>query len=450
MSDPYYNNVSLLLHGNGTNGSTTFTDNSPSPKTLTAFGNAQISTAQSKFGGASMRFDGSGDSLTTPDHAAFEFGAGNFTIEAWVRPGAYATNNNGEYQSTIVCQDTFGQRAFAFNIRGTATSWTELVFLGFSSPTVYTLVTASVSLSNSTWYHLAVVRSGNFIYFFVDGVLINAGGSAFSETIQQDITSVLRIGANEFDATYRYYFNGYIDDLRITKGVARYTANFTPPTAAFDDFYSSTINADVAAIAAATGDLTTGIQLAGTVVSEATAAGSLQTVHELAGSAAAIAAATGDLSVQIRFSGAALAEAIAAASLDNGINLAGNAAAQAAGIGALTTSTPISADAVAVVTVAGALTSPINLEGAAISVANVAGELTVEIRLSGAAAAQVAAAGLLTTGVNLSGAAIAQALARGTLVSISIIRAGQWTLQSVTPVRRFSSFTSAMPRRILH
>jgi hypothetical protein len=63
-TDPYFSNVSLLLHGDGANGSTTIVDSSPSPKTVTAVGNAQISTAQSKFGGSSLAFDGSGDYLT--------------------------------------------------------------------------------------------------------------------------------------------------------------------------------------------------------------------------------------------------------------------------------------------------------------------------------------------------------------------------------------------------
>jgi hypothetical protein len=81
--DPVFNNVSLLLHGNGTNGSTTITDNSPSPKTVTAVGNAQISTAQSKFGGASIAFDGSGDYLTVLNSSQFNFGVDDFTIEAW-------------------------------------------------------------------------------------------------------------------------------------------------------------------------------------------------------------------------------------------------------------------------------------------------------------------------------------------------------------------------------
>jgi len=83
-ADPYYNNVSLLLHGDGANGSTTIVDSSTSPKTVTAVGNAQISTAQSKFGGASLAFDGAGDYLTIPDDSSFDFGFNDFTIEGWI------------------------------------------------------------------------------------------------------------------------------------------------------------------------------------------------------------------------------------------------------------------------------------------------------------------------------------------------------------------------------
>jgi hypothetical protein len=81
--DPNFANVSLLLYGNGINGSTSIIDSSPSPKTVTAFGNAQISTAQSKFGGSSIAFDGTGDYLTVPDNDNFALGNGNFTIECW-------------------------------------------------------------------------------------------------------------------------------------------------------------------------------------------------------------------------------------------------------------------------------------------------------------------------------------------------------------------------------
>ena len=85
-TDPNFANVSLLLHGNDTNGSTTITDSSPSPKTVTAVGNAQISTAQSKFGGASIAFDGNGDWCQIANNVAFKFGSGNFTIEYWFYP----------------------------------------------------------------------------------------------------------------------------------------------------------------------------------------------------------------------------------------------------------------------------------------------------------------------------------------------------------------------------
>jgi hypothetical protein len=83
-TDTNINEVSLLLHGDGTNGSTTITDSSLTPKTVTAVGNAQISTAQSKFGGASILLDGSGDYLDVGSNSAFGYGLSDFTIETWV------------------------------------------------------------------------------------------------------------------------------------------------------------------------------------------------------------------------------------------------------------------------------------------------------------------------------------------------------------------------------
>ena len=86
-SDPYFSSTKLLLNGNGTNGSTTFTDSSNSSHTVTASGNAQISTTQSKFGGSSMYFDGSGDYLVIAQDTSTDLsGVVDFTIEAWVRP----------------------------------------------------------------------------------------------------------------------------------------------------------------------------------------------------------------------------------------------------------------------------------------------------------------------------------------------------------------------------
>jgi hypothetical protein len=83
-TDPYRSQVSLLLHGDGTNGSTTIVDSSPSPKTVTAVGDAQISTAQSKFGGASIAFDGNGDYLDASSSNQYAIGTEDFTVEGWV------------------------------------------------------------------------------------------------------------------------------------------------------------------------------------------------------------------------------------------------------------------------------------------------------------------------------------------------------------------------------
>ena len=98
-ADPYYDNVSLLLHGDGTNGSTTIVDNSPSPKTMTALGNAQISTTESLFGGSSLYFDGSGnDAIQTLPGNDFVYGTGPFTLEAWIY---YQGKGNGGYDGRL-------------------------------------------------------------------------------------------------------------------------------------------------------------------------------------------------------------------------------------------------------------------------------------------------------------------------------------------------------------
>jgi hypothetical protein len=135
--DPQFGSVSLLLHGDGTNGSTTITDSSPTPKTVTAVGNAQISTAQSKFGGVSV----------------------------------------------------------------------------------------------GTWSHIAAVRYNGVARVYTNGV---SGTPVNCSLNFSDITYPPNIGGYSHAPSTEPY-NGYIDDLRITKGVARYTANFTPPTAPFPD-----------------------------------------------------------------------------------------------------------------------------------------------------------------------------------------------------------------------
>ena len=216
--DPYFSNVSLLLHGDGTNGSTNIIDSSKtigSPKTITAFGNAQISTAQSKFGGASIAFDGNGDYLETPSSIDFAFGAGDFTIEGWCY--LVASPSTGY---PVLFETTSGSRLF-INFRKSRF---------FAVTTFFEVIATSPSDAPfNEWFHFAVTRASTSFRVFLNGT---SGAAVSSNYVFNDSTVTGRIGSVGSTES----LNGFIDDLRITKGVARYTSNFTPPTAPFPDF----------------------------------------------------------------------------------------------------------------------------------------------------------------------------------------------------------------------
>ena len=219
--DQDYRNVSLLLHGDGADGSTTIVDSSPLPKTVTAVGNAQISTAQSKFGGASIAFDGAGDYLQSPTNSEFVLGTGDFTLEAWIYPLGFAGAPN------------FNDYGPIFDYRTANASQVNVLLSFLGSSILYFYVNGAIriigtAISTNQWTHVALARSSGTTRVFINGT---QAGSNYSDA-NNYVSSVFRIGGNvNTDA----FFNGYIDDLRITKGVARYTSNFTPPTAPFPD-----------------------------------------------------------------------------------------------------------------------------------------------------------------------------------------------------------------------
>jgi len=215
-ADPYYNNVSLLLHGDGANGSTTITDSSLSPKTVTAFGNAQITTSQSKFGGSSISFDGNGDYLVIPDSVDFTL-PGDFTIEMWLRLTAYDTLG-----TSLLKKQNNGWEFYITN-NGT-------IYFNANGSIVICAATAAFSVGTS-WRHIAFTSAGTNKRLFLDGVLL---ATAFNSTIPSAVSGDLWVG--KYTSTEAAYdLNGQIDELRITKGIARYTANFTPPIAPFSE-----------------------------------------------------------------------------------------------------------------------------------------------------------------------------------------------------------------------
>lgn len=232
-NDPHWNNISLLLPMTGENNSTTFTDYGPSPKTATPHGNAKISTTKSKWNKGSGRFDGAGDYISVPNSASLQLGSSDFTIEGWINLEGYANNNNGYYNASIITKDVAGNREFSFEITGTSNSFTTLAFVGFASNTGnYQVATCNFSFSLDTWYHIAACRSGNLLYLFADRTLLNPGGSSFNIALQQT-SAEIKIGARLFGDGYDYYANAYINDIRITKGIARYTDTFTLPDKPF-------------------------------------------------------------------------------------------------------------------------------------------------------------------------------------------------------------------------
>lgn len=224
--DASYPNVSLLLHFDAPDNTTVFTDNSPRPKVATPVGNARILHEQSVFGGSALYVDGTGDYVQFPDHADFSFGAGDFTIELRARFTAYPVNNAGNYLAGLVVKDNaVDGREFGLYAVGTATpAFTQLEFLGFHSAGA-AIIAVNHAFVLDTWYAIAAVRRANLLYLFVDGVLKNPGGTAIAVTLN-DTAAPVRVGAADYNATYQYYTAGFIDEVRVTKGVGRYVADY--------------------------------------------------------------------------------------------------------------------------------------------------------------------------------------------------------------------------------
>lgn len=223
-----FSSVSLLLHMDGTNGSTTFTDNSGTPKTVTANNGAAISTAQSKFGGASGLFDGSNDFLSIAADSAFNMGTGPWTIECWIRPTSKANNYAAIIGSSHA---TFTGTACSLLLGGTSTTpsgWRNKIVLSHFGQNPILISTTSINLD--TWYHVAVTYDGANVRLFVNGNLEQT--TASSQTFDFSATSGTRIGRDGWNAGAGH-FAGYIDDLRVTKGYCRYTVNFVPPSAPY-------------------------------------------------------------------------------------------------------------------------------------------------------------------------------------------------------------------------
>ena len=187
---------------------------------LETVGNAQISTSVKKYGTGSLAFDGTGDYLKGPPNPWLALGANDYTIEMWV-------NFNSVSTSVLFGNiDGSGNGNWAFFYNSTAAVLRLLLNNG-----AVVLSSSSWTPSTGTWYHIAICRASGTYRFFIDGTVTGSGSNS-TNIDWGGITNSFYVGSAN-DGTLQ--LNGYIDDLRITKGYARYTANFTAPTAALSD-----------------------------------------------------------------------------------------------------------------------------------------------------------------------------------------------------------------------
>lgn len=215
IKDTHFANVVLLMHCDGADGSTTFVD--VKGHALTASGTAEIDTSQSVFGGACGQFGSGSGYVSAAASADWNFGTGDFTIECRVR----FNSTTGDRQIVGITSAS-NNDSWAVFLNGGST-----LYLGTSSGSHQR--SASWSPATDTWYAVAVAKAGGNVRFFVDGAQI---GSAADTSNWGTSTDALYVG-REFARNNNSQFDGRIDELRITKGVGRYTGAYTVATAAF-------------------------------------------------------------------------------------------------------------------------------------------------------------------------------------------------------------------------
>jgi hypothetical protein len=225
--DRSWNSVSVLADFNGADAATTYTSEDTGLRTATFAGNAQLDTAQFKFGTSSLLCDGTGDYITFPDSTDFDLGSGDFTIEAWVR---HSDITGIQYYCARYDVNGVSEASYAF-------AWTastgDLFFLSSALGTGDIVVTTGTTPWTPTvgvWHHVAVTRDSGTLRMFADGAKL------YDATLATNLfaaSTSFDIGSISGGSGYTHAFEGHMSELRLTKGVARYTAAFTPPVASF-------------------------------------------------------------------------------------------------------------------------------------------------------------------------------------------------------------------------
>jgi len=212
-------NTKLLLHCDGTDGSTTFTDSKLiSPHTVTAVGSAQVDTAIKELGTGSAKFDGNSDYLTIPDSADWNFVGADFTLDFWIRL------NSVTIEQAIMSQVVNTSNRLIIRTTGTSGIIRFYVFANSGATNITLNITG---FTTNTWHHVAFVRNNNTLYGYKDGV--SSSNVDVTDDVSPDLGAPFNIGY-EVNANYKY-FGGYMDEIRLSN-IARWTNgdSFTPST----------------------------------------------------------------------------------------------------------------------------------------------------------------------------------------------------------------------------
>ena len=208
-------------------------------RTLTATAQAQVSTAQSKFGGASARFDGSGDYVTMTASSELIFGTADFTWEFWFRTNAKPTTGNGRFPILFKNNGagTFASGQSWIGIYDRHESTGNNTFLTVWSPYYFynlsgngPLLRSTSTISNNTWYHVALTRSSGEFKLWLNGN--NEATRTASINLENPGTTQRDIRIGMGDVVNDNSYNGWIDEVRVSSN-GRYTANFTPSAYSF-------------------------------------------------------------------------------------------------------------------------------------------------------------------------------------------------------------------------
>lgn len=221
--DPYMStNVVLLVPADGGDGTTNIVDTIGHG--ISVVGNTAVSTTQSKFGGSSLYFDGTGDYLTLPNSTDWAMGTGDYTIEGWVYPTTLTPYSTNSCRVLADFRASPGGPGICIGIGANGYPFVYCAPLGWNG------AGSTQKFVVNTWNHFACVRRGNEFFYFINGRC-----GMYLTATANFTDNALTIGATvDFrDTSANYKFVGYMDALRITKGVARYIEKFTPPAVMF-------------------------------------------------------------------------------------------------------------------------------------------------------------------------------------------------------------------------